>query len=92
MFVYVLLCTTVYPFFFDFAIVLKRKRKLAALLLLSNRCIGTVNILWLFLMAPWVGLQWVIVVFPDQTHLTFKDQCKKWNIEYFGIYRILPTA
>ena len=26
---------------------------------------------WLFLMVPWVGLQCVIVVFPDHTHLLF---------------------
>ena len=31
----------------------------------------------LFLMAPWVGLHGVIVVFPDHTHLLFilNDQC-----------------
>ena len=32
-----------------FAIILKRKRKLVALLLLSNRCTVTINVLWLFL-------------------------------------------
>ena len=26
-------------------------------------------VVWLFLALPWVGLQFVIVVFPDQTHL-----------------------
>ena len=31
----------------------------------------SVNVLWLFLMVPWVGLQFVIVVFPDHTHLLF---------------------
>ena len=25
--------------------------------------------LWLFLIVPWIGLQCVIVVFPDHTHL-----------------------
>ena len=29
----------------------------------------TVIVLWLFLTVPWVGLQCVFVVFPDQTHL-----------------------
>ena len=53
----------------SFAIILKRKRKLVALLLLSYRCLVTVNILWLFLMAPWVGLQCVIVVFSGHTYL-----------------------
>ena len=53
------------------ATILKRKRKLVALLLLSNRCLATVNVLWLFLMVPWVGVHCVIVVFPDHTHLLF---------------------
>ena len=56
---------------FSFAIILKRKRKLVALLILPYRCIVTINILLLFLMVPWVGLQYVIVVFPDHTHLLF---------------------
>ena len=34
-------------------------------------CIVTVNVLQLFLKGPWVGLQFVIVVFPDHTHLLF---------------------
>ena len=46
-------------------IILKRKRKLVALLLLSYRCIVTVNVLWLFLAVPWVDLQCEIVVFLD---------------------------
>ena len=50
---------------------LKRTLKLVALLLLSYRCIVTINVLWLFLTASWVGLQCVIVVFPDNTHLLF---------------------
>ena len=55
----------------SFAIILKRKRKLFALLLLSYRCIVAINVLWLFLTVPWVGLQCLIVVFPDHTHLCF---------------------
>ena len=39
------------------------------LLLLSFRCIVTINVMWLFLMVPWNGLQCVIVIFPDHTHL-----------------------
>ena len=69
MFVFDLLCITSCPF--NFAIILKRKRKFVALLLLSSRCIVTLNVLWLFLTVPWVGLQCVIVVFPDHTHLLF---------------------
>ena len=59
LFCYALLCVHS-----SFAIILKRKRKLVALLLLSYRCIVTINVLWLFLMVPWVGLQCAIVVFP----------------------------
>ena len=55
----------------SFALILKRKGKLVALLLLSSRCIVIIHILWLFLKVPWVGLQCVIVVFPDHTHLLF---------------------
>ena len=50
---------------------LKRKRKLVALLLLSYRCIVTINVLLLYITVPWVGQQFVIVVFPDHTHLLF---------------------
>ena len=63
LFCYVLLCAHS-----SFAITLKRKRKLVALLLLSYRCILTKSVLWLFLTVPSVGLQCVIVVFPDHTH------------------------
>ena len=66
LFCYALLCVHS-----SFAIILKRKRKLVALLLLSYRCIVTIKGLWLFLTVPWVGLQYVIVVFPDHTHLLF---------------------
>ena len=55
----------------SFAIILKRKRKLVALILLAYRCIVTINILCLFLTVPWVGLQYVIVVLTDHTHLPF---------------------
>ena len=53
----------------SFAIILKRKRKLDALLLLSYGCIVYINVLWLFLTLPWVGLQCVIVIFPGNTHI-----------------------
>ena len=66
LFCYALLCVHS-----SFAIILKRKRKLVALLLLSYRCIVTINVLWPFLMVPWVGLQYVIVVFSDPTHSCF---------------------
>ena len=66
-----LLCYTLLCFLSSFAIILKRKGKLVALLLLSYRCLATANVLWLFLTLPLVGLQCVIVVFPDHSHLFF---------------------
>ena len=65
-FCYALLCVHL-----SFAMILKRKRKLVALLLLSYICIFTINDMWLFLTVPWVRLQCVIVVFADHTHLFF---------------------
>ena len=69
MFVFVVVC--IFCVHSSFAIILKRKKKLVALLLLSYRCIVTINVLCLFLTVPWVGLQYVIVVFPDHTYLHF---------------------
>ena len=67
----ILLCYALLCVHSSFAIILKRKRKLVALLLLSYICIGTINVLWLFLAVLWVGLQCEIVVFSDHTHLLF---------------------
>ena len=74
---YVLLCVHS-----SFAIILKRKRKLVALLLLSYRCIVAINVLWLFLTVPWVILQGVIVVFLDHTYLLleFYKQCTSTTV------------
>ena len=41
------------------------------MLLLSLGCLVTVNVLLLFVTVPWVGMQCVVVVFPDHTHLLF---------------------
>ena len=69
LFCYTLLC--VQSSFAIILIILKRKRKLVALLVLSCRCVVAINVLWLFLTVPWVGLQYVIVVFPEHIHLLF---------------------
>ena len=58
---------------YSFATILTRKRELVALLLLSFLCLVTVKVQWLFLTVPWVGLQCVIVVFPDHTYLIFNS-------------------
>ena len=55
------------------AIILMGKRELVALLDLSSWCLVTVE--WLFLTVPWGFLLFVIVVFPDHTHLLFYMFC-----------------
>ena len=42
----------------------------------------TVSVLWLFLTVPWVGLHSVIVVFPDQTRLLFRNLSMMTQQEY----------
>ena len=66
-----LFCYTLLYVVSSIAIILKRKRKLVALLLLSYRCNVTISVLVLFLTMPRAGLQYVIVVFPDHTCLLF---------------------
>ena len=51
--------------------VCKRNMAKPVLLLLSFGCLAAVHVPWLFLAVPWVGLQFVIVVFPDHVHLRF---------------------
>ena len=53
----------------SFSIILIGERELLALLSLSSWCI--VVVVRLFLTVPWICLQFVIVVFPDDTHLLF---------------------
>ena len=66
LFCYALLCVHS-----SFAIILKRKRKVVALLLLSYRCIVTINVPWFFFTVPWAGLQCVTMVWSDHIHLLF---------------------
>ena len=64
-----MLCFTLLYVPSSFAIILMGKRELVALLSLSSWRL--VIVVWLFLSVPWVCLQFVIVVFPDHTHLLF---------------------
>ena len=66
--------------------ILRRKRELIALLLLSFWCHVTVSALWLFLTVPLVGLQCVIVVFPDHTRLFFLFPLAKY-MQYYHILK-----
>ena len=61
-------CTLVYVHF-SIVIILMGKRELIALLNLSSYCLVMVE--RLFLTVPLGCLQFVIVVFPDHTHLLF---------------------
>ena len=66
-----LVCYAILCVHSSFAIILKGKIKLVTLLVLSYRCIVTINVLWLFLTVQSAGLQCMIVVFPDRSHLLF---------------------
>ena len=61
-------CTSLYVHS-SIAIIFMVKRELIALLSLSLWCV--VIFVWLFLAVPCVCLQFVLVVFPDHTHLLF---------------------
>ena len=64
-----MLCCTLLYVHFSIAIILMGKRELIALLNLSSWCLVMVE--RLFLTVPSGCLQFVIVVFPDHTHLLF---------------------
>ena len=53
------------------ATILKGHKELVALLCLSSWCLVIVVVLWLILTVIKVGLQSVIVAFPDHTHLFY---------------------
>ena len=62
-------CCTLLYVHSSIAIILMGKRELVALLILSSCCLAMVE--RLFLAMPRGCLQFVIVVFPDHTHLLF---------------------
>ena len=62
-------CCTLLYVHFSIAIILMGKRELIALLNLSSWCLVMVE--RLFLTVPRGCLQFVVVVFPDHTHLLF---------------------
>ena len=66
-------CCTLLDVHSSIAIILMGKRELVALLNLSSWCLVMVE--RLFLAVPWGCLRFVIVVFPDHTHLLFLDLC-----------------
>ena len=62
-------CVTLLYVRSSITIILMGKRELVALLNLSSWCLMMVE--WLFLVVPLGCLRFVIVVFPDHTHLLF---------------------
>ena len=62
-------CCTLLYVHSSIAIILMGKRELVVLLYLSSCCLVMVEPL--FLAVPWGCLRFVIVVFPDHTHLLF---------------------
>ena len=64
-------CCTLLHVHFSIAIILMGKRELIALLNLSSWCLVMVE--RLFLTVPRGCLQFVIVVFPDHTHLLLSN-------------------
>ena len=62
--------------------------ELVALLNLSSWCL--VLVVWLFLAVPWVCLRFVIVVFPDHTHLLlYRENMKKIFLHETKTHRVL---
>ena len=82
-FCYALLCVHS-----SFAIISMGKSELVALLCLSSWCLEIV--VWLFLTRPRVFLQFVIVVFPDHTHLLFLDSINVGFILVGGVCHSFP--
>ena len=76
-------CTLLYVYF-SIAIILMGKRELIALLNLSSWCLVMVE--RLFLTVPRGCLQFVIVVFPDHTHLLFLMKTAKVNAYIMHIF------
>ena len=68
-------CCTLFFVHSSIAIILMGKGGLVALLNLSSWCLVMVE--QLFLAVPWGCLRFVIVVFPDHTHLLFLSEVYK---------------
>ena len=77
-------CCTLLCVLSRFAIILMGKRVLVSLLCLSSWCPVIVIVLLFFHTVPWVGLQSVIAVFPDHTHLLFLIWSMEGIIHSYG--------
>ena len=72
LFCYALLCvhSTVLCYY------LEEEEKAGCFAIIVLQMYFIINIMWFFLMVRWVGLQCVIVVFPDYTHLLLNLICQ----------------
>ena len=77
-------CCTLLYVHSSIAIILIGKRELVALLYLSSWCL--VMVVWLLVAVSWVCLQFVIVVFPDHTHLLFLHAFFSLSADIFKIF------
>ena len=77
-------CTLLYVHSSVAIILMGNRRELIVLLGLSSWCLVVVG--WLFLVTPWGCLRFVIVVFPDHTHLLFLLRLKNAEIKALGLY------
>ena len=78
-------CCTLLYVHSSIAIILMGKRELIALLNLSSWCLVMVE--RLFLTVPRGCLQFVIVVFPDHTHLLFLEATLTYSI-----FEVVPVS
>ena len=82
MFVFVLVCITLCPFWFCYHPGGEGGAGCFAFVVFWVSC--CCGVLWLFLAVPWMGLQFVIMVFSDHTHLLLHK-----NNVYFESNKIL---
>ena len=79
-------CCTLLYVHSSIAIIFMGKRELVALLNLSSWCLVMVE--GLFLPVPWGCLRFVIVVFPDHTHLLYLFySTKQFKVSHFFLKR-----
>ena len=81
-------CCTLLYVHSSIAIILMGKKELVALLNLSSWCPMMVE--RLFLVVPWFCLWFVIVVFPDNTHLLLFIYLLKCNIRHTALCDFTP--
>ena len=77
-------CCTLLYVHSGFAIILMMRRELVALIGLSSWCL--LSVVLLFLAVPWVCLRFVIVAFPDHTHLLFSHRLVQESVVYDVYY------